>query len=140
MHETAIELIRSVDHAYDKACEGILEKYGIAKVSFDILMFLANNPSYTTAQEISDYRFIKKNLVSHHVQKLVELGLIERREVDGDRRKLSLICTTLSEPIISAGKKMQKSFTKKLTDGISERDLDLYLKMIKVITANAKNM
>ena len=42
--------------AYNKTCESVLEKYDISQVSFDILMFLTNNPEYVTAQDISEIK------------------------------------------------------------------------------------
>lgn len=38
-------------------------------------------------------RKIKANLVSVHVDRLVKEGYLERRAVEGDRRKTELICT-----------------------------------------------
>ena len=63
--------------AYSRMCEPVLLKYDIPQVSFDILMFLENNPEFCTAQEISEVRGIKKNLVSVHVEKLVQGGLLQ---------------------------------------------------------------
>ena len=89
--------------AYNKTCESVLEKYDISQVSFDILMFLTNNPEYVTAQDISEIKGIKKNLVSIHVEKLVRAGLLKRGFVSGDRRKVSLSCTEKARPIIEDG-------------------------------------
>lgn len=52
-----------------------------------------NNPQYKTAADIVKIRGIKANLVSLHVERLVQEGYLERREVPGDRRKTELICT-----------------------------------------------
>ena len=48
--------------AYNKVCGPVLQKYDLPQVSFDILMCLANNPEYKTAQDISDIKGIKKIL------------------------------------------------------------------------------
>lgn len=53
---------RKVLHAYNSLCEPLLEQFELSQVSFDILMFLANNPEYSTAQEISEIRNIKRIL------------------------------------------------------------------------------
>ena len=65
-------------NAYNKMCEPILHEFDIPQVSFDILMFLNNNPDLCTAQQISEFRNIKKNLVSVHVEKLVTAGYLQR--------------------------------------------------------------
>lgn len=43
---------------------------------------------------------IKANLVSVHVDRLVKEGYLERRAVEGDRRKTELICTQKAQPVI----------------------------------------
>ena len=96
--------------AYNKMCQPLLEKYNLPQVSFDILMFLTNNPEYKTAQDVSEIRGIKKNLVSVHVDKLVNAGLLERGFIAGDRRKVSLTCTDKSKEIIDDGLRMQNDF------------------------------
>ena len=65
----------------------------LPQTAFDILMFLANNPDYKTASDIVEVRKIKANLVSVNVEKLVRDGYLERKAVEGDRRKVELICT-----------------------------------------------
>ena len=112
--------------AYNRICEPVLLKYDIPQVSFDILMFLENNPEFCTAQEISEVRGIKKNLVSVHVEKLVRASLLRRGTVSGDRRKISLAVTEKARPIIEAGLAAQQKFYKRLTAGISEEDWAVY--------------
>ena len=68
---TFVAFFHDALNAYNKMCEPILQEFDIPQVSFDILMFLKNNPDLCTAQQISEFRNIKKNLVSVHVDKLV---------------------------------------------------------------------
>ncbi len=126
--------------AYDKLCEPLLIKYDISLVSFNILMFLTNNPNYTTAQEISDIRHIKKNLVSVHVEKLVNAGFIERSAIVGDRRKIALKCTDKANDIISAGHKMQEQFYQMLTKGIDDNMWVVFDKINQNIEANVEKI
>ena len=90
---TFITFFHDALSAYNKMCEPILHEFDIPQVSFDILMFLKNNPDLCTAQQISEFRNIKKNLVSVHVDKLVAAGYLQRGTVTGDRRKIWLSCT-----------------------------------------------
>ena len=66
--------------AYNKTCESVLKKYDIPQVSFDILMFLTNNPEYVTAQDISEIKGIKKNLVSVPVLKSSDVNPFPRKK------------------------------------------------------------
>lgn len=131
-----IALSRKITHAYNKQCESLLNKYGIPQVSFDILMFLANNPEHSTAQEISEMRQIKKNLVSVHVEKLVNSGLLKRYTVAGDRRKIALSYTENALPIIQAGAELQKDFALTLIDGISDDKWTVLTEIHETLEAN----
>ena len=122
--------------AYNKTCEPVLAKYDIPQVSFDILMFLTNNPEYVTAQDISEIKGIKKNLVSVHVEKLVNAGLLQRGFVTGDRRKISLSCTEKARPIIEDGLAVQKSFYERITSSITEEDWVAYKRINKLVMEN----
>ena len=126
--------------AYNRMCEPVLLKYDIPQVSFDILMFLENNPEFCTAQEISEVRGIKKNLVSVHVEKLVRASLLRRGTVSGDRRKISLAVTEKARPIIEAGLAAQQKFYKRLTAGISEEDWAVYKHMNEHLAKNVREI
>lgn len=131
---------RKILHAYGKACEPILAEYELPQVSFDILMFLTNNPECSTAQEISEFRNIKKNLVSVHVDKLVSAGLLKRTAVAGDRRKIALSCTEKAAPVIEAGLKLQKKFYEDLACGISADQWKLFAEIFETINSNAERI
>ena len=50
---TFVAFFHDALNAYNKMCEPILQEFDIPQVSFDILMFLKNNPDLCTAQQIS---------------------------------------------------------------------------------------
>ena len=133
-----LTMTRDIMNAYNRMCEPILLQYDIPQVSFDILMFLTNNPEFCTAQEISGIRGIKKNLVSVHVEKLVQAGLLRRGTVSKDRRKIALTCTEKASPIIEAGLMVQQSFAERITIGISEDDWAVYKRINEKVRANTK--
>ena len=46
---TFVAFFHDALNAYNKMCEPILDEFDIPQVSFDILMFLENNPNLCTA-------------------------------------------------------------------------------------------
>ena len=137
---TFITFFHDALNAYNKMCEPILHEFDIPQVSFDILMFLKNNPDLCTAQQISEFRNIKKNLVSVHVDKLVTAGYLQRGIVAGDRRKILLSCTEKAEPILKAGLKMQQDFNHRLIFNIPEEYMSIYKEIIESMANNARQM
>ena len=88
-----VEFAQKVALAYGAVCKPLCRELGLTQTAFDILLFLANNPSYRTARDIVEVRHIKANLVSVNVDKLVQEGYLTRQPVAGDRRKTALACT-----------------------------------------------
>ena len=110
MINMSIEFAHKMSLAYSATCKTLCRELKLPQTAFDILMFLANNPDYKTASDIVEVRKIKANLVSVNVEKLVRDGYLERKAVEGDRRKVELICTKKAEPVIENGKKLQQDF------------------------------
>ena len=106
--------------AYGAVCRPLCQELGLAQTAFDILLFLANNPTYKTARDIVEVRHIKANLVSIHVDRLVREGYLTRQAVAGDRRKVELRCTDRARPVIERGRALQSDFFDGLMAGIDE--------------------
>ena len=129
-----------VQKAYSKLCDNILVKYNITRTAFDIIMFLANNKKFYTANAISEIKNIKPNVVSIHVEKLVSDGYLERQSVEGDRRKVKLVCTQKANPIIKDGRNAQKQYFDSLLEGLSDSELETFKVCFEKIADNASNM
>ena len=123
--------------AYEAFCQPVCKKFQLNQTSFDVLMFLANNPDYKTASDIVEVRKIKANLVSVNVEKLVRDGYLERKAVEGDRRKVELICTKKAEPVIENGKKLQQDFVEQILSGVDEEKRK---KMAEILNQMEKNL
>ena len=119
---TGIEFTMKLSAAYSAVCTPLCHELNLPQTAFDILMFLANNPEYTTARDIVEIRNIKANLVSVNVEKLVQDGYIERQAVEKDRRKTELICTQKALPVQKQGRQLQQEFAERLMAGLSDED------------------
>lgn len=117
-----LELSRKIHMGYREAQKQVCKTYQIPETALDILLFLANNPEYTSARDIVEVRSLKANLVSIHVDRLVRDGYLTRSEVPGDRRKHALALTEKASPIVEAGRAMQAEFFEKMFRGIPPRE------------------
>ena len=102
----------------------------------DILLFLANNPGMDTARDICTYRHLKPAIVSFHVEKLAGEGYLERQPVPGDRRKCRLVCTEKAGPVIRRGRAVQETFSRQLTEGLTEEELETCFRCFAVFGEN----
>lgn len=131
-----IEIARTISLAYNVVCKPICKELDLPQTAFDILMFLGNNPKYKTAGEIVEIRHIKANLVSVNVDKLVREGYLERKTVEGDRRKTELICTEKAMAVISRGREIQSEFLDKMLANLGDGELKAFLSALGVIKGN----
>ena len=64
--------------AYHIMLTPLCKETGLPPLAMDILLFLANNPEHNTAKDICRMRGHKSGIVSVHVERLVNDGLLER--------------------------------------------------------------
>lgn len=122
--------------AYSAAMQPLSREFSIPQTAAEILLFLANNPENRTAKDICAMRRFKPGIVSLHVDTLVTLGLLARKSVPGDRRKLCLEPTEKASPIIARGRQMQERFAQTLAQGLSAEDLSCFARCMETISQN----
>ena len=120
--EMFVNTARFLD-AYHAVMQPLCTEAKLPPAALDIILYLANNPSYNTAKDICRMRGHKPGIVSVHVERLVNDGLLERREMPGDRRQTRLICTEQAQALIERGRQVQWQFGRRLLEGIPEEDL-----------------
>ena len=126
--------------AYESFCQPLCKKYQISQTSFDVLMFLANNPEYNTARDICEIRGIRTGIASVAVDFLVKNGYLIREADPNDRRIWRLDLTEKSDEIVREGRLVQMEFGKQLTAGISEEELATYMAIAQKFRENILNI
>lgn len=135
-----IDFPKKLTAAYNAVCKPLCRELNIPQTAFDILMFLANNPDYSTAGDIVNVRKIKANLVSVNVEKLAKDGYIERTNLEGDRRKIRLSLTEKAQPIVGRGKHLQQSFFDMLFENTTDEMKKNFTETVGIIDRNLDEM
>ncbi len=135
--ENSIAVLQNYLEAYENYCKPLCRELGMPQMALDILLFLAYNPEGCTAKDISRGRGFKENILSVNVNKLVVEGYLERLSVEGDRRKVQLVCTQKAQRIIERGRAAQEAFFAEIYDGLTEEDREAGMRCLKVINENA---
>lgn len=134
------EQVTRCSAAYDLLCKPLCNELGIPRSAFDILLFLANNPQCKAARDIVQKRRVKPNLVSVNVDRLVNMGYLERKAVPGDRRKVELVCTPKADEAIERGRAFQHDFQTRMLEGVDESDLKVFRRVIDAVDSNLSNI
>ena len=122
--------------AYQEQFKVLCKKFHLSQTAFDILLFLANNPQYKTARDIVEIRRLKANLVSMNVNRLVDEGYLERKEVPEDRRKTELLCTKKAQPIIQKGQELQNQFFTLLFEKVKPEQKQVFFEVVQQMVNN----
>lgn len=134
------EQVTRCSAAYDLLRKPLCNELGIPRSAFDILLFLANNPQCKAARDIVQKRRVKPNLVSVNVDRLVNMGYLERKAVPGDRRKVELVCTPKADEAIERGRAFQHDFQTRMLEGVDESDLEVFRRVIDTVDGNLSNI
>lgn len=122
--------------AYQTMLQPLCKETGLPPMAVDILMFFANNPDNSTAKDLCQCRGLKPGIVSVHIDRLVNEGLLRRQPVPGDRRKQQLVCTEAAAPLIEQGRTIQKEFAARILAGLSDEDIDAFRRTLGVLGSN----
>lgn len=123
---------------YTMCVEPVCHSYNVTRTELDILLFLANNPKYDTAAEISDIRFLAKSHVSTSLKSLEANGYIVKTTEAEDKRRVHLKLTEAASDVIREGQKQQAAFVDIIMDGLSQKERKQIHSGIEQIGKNIK--
>ena len=125
---------KAVTALYEKKTRAICDRYQLTQMEYDILMFLYNNPTYTTATDIVSIRRLTKSHVSSALKMLEDKGYIRRFYEDNNRKTAHIEVLKLAEEILQDGYNMQMDFFDTVFLGFSEEERK-FCTMKKIISA-----
>ena len=139
-NRSGLAVLYGIKQAYADWCKPLCKELGMPQMAFDILMFLSVNPELCTARDINRHQGFKENILSVNVNKLVGEGYLERRPVEGDRRKVHLALTEKAQPIVARGNRAQAEFDQLIRAGITPEELATFAKCLSIAGENARRI
>ena len=127
---------RKLGLAYERALLPLSKEVGMPQTAISMLLFFANNPDLATARDVCEMRGLKRAIVSTHVERLVSEGFLVRKEYPGDRRKDILVCTEKAQPVIEAGRRVQKEFAGAILCGLTEEEMKVMERCFQIMDGN----
>ena len=125
---------------YAHQFSSLLAETGLSMREVDVLLFLANNPGYDTARDITEYRGLSKSQVSQAVDLLSAEGLLQRTPDTSDRRIVHLSITEEGRPIALQAQAIQSSCGQQLLDGLTSEQSDLLYSILVTVLDNASRL
>lgn len=133
-----IQTGKMIKHLYENRCKVIIDKYHLTKNEIDILLFLANNPSYDTSRDIVEYRAISKSHVCKSVDSLLRKGYLKGEQDQRDRRLIHLKLQPEVMPIVREAQQMQRDFFNTIYRGIPVEELETVKATLRKMARNIR--
>jgi len=125
---------------YARLMDPLCKKWSLTRNELDVLLFLANNPSYDRAVDIVQNRGLSKSHVSLSISNLERRGLLTRTEDPNDRRTIHLALTDSAREVTEAGQMAQKRFFSYLHQGVTQEQIQLMVEFAQRVSENIKNI
>lgn len=129
---------------YTKYCDHqflpILERTGITMREVHVLLFLANNPDYDTAKDITVLRGISKSQVSQAVDLLAAEGFLTRTPDPVDRRLVHLAISGDGWPLARECQKIQEFCGEQLVRGMTAEETQTLRALFDVVLDNGTRL
>ncbi len=129
---------KAVSALYEKKTKAICDKYQLTQMEYDILMFLHNNPAYTTATDIVSIRRLTKSHVSSALKKLEDKGYIRRYYELNNSKTVHIEVLESAKEILQEGYNAQKDFFDTVFLGFSEEERNQYRTLLDRIYENVE--
>lgn len=134
-----LEYFLSAEEVYDDYRKQVEQKFGLTAKEIDVLIFLANNPEYDRAADVSRIRKITKSHVSLAVHSLCEKGLLTRNFSGSDKKNAHLVPTEKAQPVIEFGRQKQREFSQALFAGFTEEEKKEFFTLHDKIAENLRS-
>ena len=114
-----------------------LAKYGLVKGQAQLLLIIRDNED-CTQKDLANYFNVKYSSMSERLNKLENLGYIERIQ-DGDNLKYKRIAITSDGKTAAVQcRRILKDIESKLFKGLSEKEVSQFEKMLMKVVENSK--
>lgn len=117
-----------------------LDRTGLSMREVHVLLFLANNPSYDTARDVTEFRGLSKSQVSQAVELLAAEGILRRTPDTADRRVIHLSITESGTALARECQDIQAACGKRLLAGLSPAEEAQFHTFLQTILDNGAQL
>lgn len=111
---------------------------GVSRAEFDVLGALARNGGPLRASEVTALTMVSGAATTKHADRLVKLGLIERKRWEPDGRVVMLALTDSGRALVDAEFPARVERDRQLLNGLDQEERRALISLLRRVTANAE--
>ena len=115
---------------------GLREQFDTTLPRFDLMAQLERHPEGLKMKDLSHRLMVTGGNVTGITDQLVNEGLVERLDVDGDRRAFRVALTDLGRTTFTEMARQHEAWIVDAFEGLSPRDLDSLHKLLSKVKAH----
>lgn len=135
-----LQFSQQLEKFYAHQFSPLLARTGLSMREVHVLLFLANNPDYDTARDVTELRGLSKSQVSQAVELLVSRGLLLRAPDGTDRRVIHLAITPEGLPLARECQAIQAACGRQLLAGLTPEQEDLLHNLLETVLRNGARL
>ncbi len=121
---------------YQESCKESLGDYSFTPNETAMMIFMLEHPDVDTAKEIAVNLGISQSLICRSVDSLTRKGFLSTEKDKKDRRVNHLTLNIEDKELKETLGTMKVDFLSKMTEGIDEKDLDIFQKVVDQMAEN----
>jgi DNA-binding MarR family transcriptional regulator len=98
-HQALLQLLRTADTVWE-ASRIFFERWDLSPSQFNVLKLLELNPAGVSQTDLSKQLIMHRSNVTGLVDRLEKRGLVERKDVAGDRRAYRVVLTAAGSTVL----------------------------------------
>lgn len=135
-----LQFYQNFEKFYTHQFSAFLTRSGLSMREVHVLLFLANNPDYDTARDVTVLRGISKSQVSQAVELLAAEGFLARTPDPADRRMVHLSITTEGQPLARECQAIQEHCAAQLLTGLTPEQTAQLEQLLETVLDNGARL
>lgn len=135
-----LQFYQHFEKFYTHQFSDFLDRTGLSIREAHVLLFLANNPDYDTARDITVLRGISKSQVSQAVELLAAEGFLLRMPDAADRRVVHLTISPDGWPLARECQAIQERCAAQLLTGLTLEQIDQLKLLLETVLDNGARL
>ncbi|GMW00256.1 MAG: hypothetical protein AMXMBFR84_13940 [Candidatus Hydrogenedentota bacterium] len=131
-HEAVLNIVRTAAVMSNTGAL-LFRRFGLTEAQFNVLFSLKFNPTKVTQSDLGKRLVVTRASITSVLDKLESKGLVERKDVSGDRRMNHVRLTEAGKRLVDEVEPFYRENLKAVTKGLSDQDCAALIRLLEQV-------